>query len=139
SSPIPDPRQMGVGNVDDELAGLVMACMDKDREKRPTFEELAPALLRVHKRLGGGLPRLTRPIFTLPPGVSAVPGRATVALTSPPPPARPRAPAPAPVALTSPTGIEEPEPVARRRWPGLLAIALTLGAVATAIYYFMRQ
>jgi eukaryotic-like serine/threonine-protein kinase len=74
SAPVQDPRSAGVGPVDDELAQLVMSCMDKDRERRPTFEELAPALMRVHKRVGGGLPRLTRPIFSLPMGVAVASG-----------------------------------------------------------------
>jgi serine/threonine protein kinase len=74
SAPVPDPREAGVGEVDGELAQVVMSCMDKDREKRPTFEELAPLLLRVHKRVGGSLPRLTRPIFTLPVGITTASG-----------------------------------------------------------------
>jgi serine/threonine protein kinase len=77
SAPVQDPRQGGVDGVDDELAQVVMSCMDKDRERRPTFEELAPLLMRVHKRVGGGLPRLTRPIFSLPLGIQAQPGGPT--------------------------------------------------------------
>jgi serine/threonine protein kinase len=77
SAPVQDPRKAGVGEVDDDLAELVMSCMDKDRERRPTFEELAPQLMRVHKRVGGGLPRLTRPIFSLPHGIAAQPGGPT--------------------------------------------------------------
>jgi eukaryotic-like serine/threonine-protein kinase len=65
SAPIPDPRDL-VPTVDEELALVIRAAMDKDRERRATFEELAPQLLRIHKRLGGQLPRLTRPLFTLP-------------------------------------------------------------------------
>jgi serine/threonine-protein kinase len=74
SAAVPDPREAGVGDVDDELAEVVMSCMDKERERRPTFEELAPKLLRVHKRVGGSLPRLTRPIFTLPVGIATTGG-----------------------------------------------------------------
>jgi hypothetical protein len=77
SAPVQDPRQAGVEGVDDELAQVVMSCMDKDRERRPTFEELAPLLMRVHKRVGGGLPRLTRPIFSLPMGIAAHAGGPT--------------------------------------------------------------
>ena len=83
SAPVPDPRETGVPNVDDELALLIRATMDKDRERRSTFEELAPALMRIHKRLGGQLPRLTRPLFTLPTRHhDHPPGR----VTRPPPP-----------------------------------------------------
>ena len=77
SAAVQDPREAGVGEVDDELAQVVMSCMDKDRERRPTFEELAPALMRVHKRVGGGLPRLTRPIFSLPTGIAVGPSGPT--------------------------------------------------------------
>ncbi len=77
SAPVQDPRQMGVADVDGELAGIVMSCMDKDRERRPTFEELVPTLMKVHKRLGGGLPRLTRPIFTSPVGAPINAGNPT--------------------------------------------------------------
>jgi serine/threonine protein kinase len=65
SAPIPDARDL-VPTVDQELALLIRSTMDKDRDRRSTFEELAPALMRIHKRLGGQLPRLTRPLFTLP-------------------------------------------------------------------------
>jgi serine/threonine protein kinase len=72
SNPVPDPRH-DVATIDEELAELVMICMSKDREHRPTFEELAPALMRIHRRLGGELPRLTRKLFTLPRGSASVP------------------------------------------------------------------
>ncbi len=72
SAPVPDPREAGVSGIDDELALLIRATMDKDRDGRSTFEELAPALLRIHKRLGGQLPRLTRALFTLPSDTSSV-------------------------------------------------------------------
>ena len=72
SNPVPDPRA-DVATVDEELAELVMVCMSKDRDHRPTFEELAPALMRMHRRLGGELPRLTRKLFTLPRGTASVP------------------------------------------------------------------
>jgi serine/threonine protein kinase len=77
SAPVQDPRTAGVGDVDAELAEVVMSCMDKDRERRPTFEELAPALMKIHKRVGGGLPRLTRPIFSLPLGIAVQPSGPT--------------------------------------------------------------
>ena len=72
SAPIPDAREAGVPNVDGELALLIRSTMDKDRDGRSTFEQLAPALARIHKRLGGQLPRLTRPLFTLPTGTMTI-------------------------------------------------------------------
>jgi hypothetical protein len=105
--------------VDDEIAQLVMGCMDKDREKRPTFEELAPKLLRVHKRLGGGLPRLTRPIFTLPTGIetSSLGAGATQDGEA--------------------LGVVD-DGVPRRRWPSVLAILVVLSAVGGVLYALMR-
>jgi eukaryotic-like serine/threonine-protein kinase len=72
SAPVPDARE-AVPGVDGELALLIRNTMDKDRERRSTFEELAPALMRIHKRLGGHLPRLTRPLFTVPTGTTTIP------------------------------------------------------------------
>lgn len=65
TAPVPDPRDFAPG-VNDDLATLVRLCMDKDREKRPTFDELAPQLARLAGKLGGDLPRLTRAPFTIP-------------------------------------------------------------------------
>ena len=45
-----------------------MTCMHKQRDRRPGFAELMPALLAVHRRLGGELPRLGRELFA--PGLS---------------------------------------------------------------------
>ena len=120
SAPVPDPRQAGAGAVDDELAQLVMSCMDKDRERRPTFEELAPKLLRVHKRLGGALPRLTRPIFTLPTGDRR---------PRPWAPAPPRTPGPGRDGRGRP-----PPPLAQRRWPSWSSCRLSGGV----LYALMR-
>jgi eukaryotic-like serine/threonine-protein kinase len=119
SAPVPDPRQAGTGAVDDELAQLVMSCMDKDRERRPTFEELAPKLLRVHKRLGGGLPRLTRPIFTLPTGIAASSLGAGATQDA------------------EAIGVMD-DTVPRRRWPSVLAILVVLSAVGGVLYALMR-
>jgi serine/threonine-protein kinase len=118
SAPIPDPRQAGAANVDDEIAELVMASMDKDRERRPTFEELAPKLLRVHKRLGGSLPRLTRPIFTLATGVptSSIGAGETQDAEA--------------------LGVKDDLP--RRRWPSVLAVLVALSAVGGVIYALMH-
>jgi serine/threonine protein kinase len=60
--PVPDPRAARSG-VDDELAALVVACLAKDREQRPTFARLLPALAALDRRLGGALPRLGRKPF----------------------------------------------------------------------------
>jgi serine/threonine-protein kinase len=76
TAPVPDPRTYAA-HTDAELAVLVMDCMDKDRDRRPTFDEMAPALARVAGRLGGELPRLTRKLFTIPTG--------TPVITTPPP------------------------------------------------------
>jgi serine/threonine protein kinase len=123
SAPVPDPRQIGGGQlgVDDEIAEMVMSCMDKNRERRPTFEELAPALMRVHKRLGGGLPRLTRPIFTLPTGISSVPEAQG-------------SQADAVKVEDLDDDLDGDVSVPRRRWP-LIALLMTMAAVAGATYY----
>jgi serine/threonine-protein kinase len=65
--PVPDVRDE-VPDVDDELAELIMRMMDKRREDRPGFEEMAPQLARIAARLEGELPRVTRKLFTLPMG-----------------------------------------------------------------------
>jgi serine/threonine protein kinase len=61
-APVPDPRAE-VSWVDDELAELILTCMQKRREQRPTFGELLPRLVRLNRRLGGELPRLGREQF----------------------------------------------------------------------------
>ena len=114
SAAVPDPRQAGTGGVDDELAGRVMSCMDKDRERRPTFEELAPTLQRIHKRLGGELPRLTRQIFSLPTGVSVVESAAPAEGVS---------------------SVDLP----RRRWPAAIAMTVALAAIAAIVFFFLQQ
>jgi serine/threonine-protein kinase len=112
SAPVPDPRDLNA-TVDEELAGLVMGCMHKHRERRPTFEELAPALVRVQRRLGGELPRLTRKLFTLATGVSSVSGLAA-----------------APSTATA----SSLDTIPRQRWPRLLALAaLALAGVLAAL------
>jgi eukaryotic-like serine/threonine-protein kinase len=112
SAPVPDAREAGVPGVDDELALLIRAAMDKDRDRRSTFEELAPALMRIHKRLGGQLPRLTRPLFTLPTGISTIP--------------------PQPGARQQVTDDLMPAP--RRRSPLVVAALFSLMAAAVVIY-----
>ena len=115
SKPVPDPRKADVGPIDAELAALVMACMDKDREKRPTFEELAPALLRISKRLGGQLPRVTRPIFTLPTGVSVVPEAEDPGATA-----------------------TEVNRLPKKRGPLAIAIAIAVLVAATGAFFLLR-
>jgi serine/threonine protein kinase len=68
SHAVPDPRET-VAAADAELSETIMRLMDKSRDNRPNFEELAPILARIATRLGGELPRVTRKLFTLPVGV----------------------------------------------------------------------
>jgi serine/threonine-protein kinase len=65
--PVPDVRDYAA-DTDEELAELIGRMMDKRREDRPTFEEMAPQLARIAARLEGELPRVTRKLFTLPMG-----------------------------------------------------------------------
>jgi hypothetical protein len=44
--------------------------MAKDRDARPVFEEVAPQLARIARRLGAALPRVTRAPFPVPAEVS---------------------------------------------------------------------
>jgi serine/threonine protein kinase len=71
----PDPRRL-VAGTDAALAALTMRMMDKDREERPTFDDLGEDLGRLAKRLRGELPRVTRRAFTLPGGAPAEPAPA---------------------------------------------------------------
>lgn len=102
NEPVPDAREFAAG-VDEELAAIVERMMAKDRDQRPTLEDVAPQLGRVAARLHGELPRLTRRPFTLPTGVT-----------------------PEPVLIGPPSSL--PEPI-RRRWPMIVALV----AVATAV------
>jgi eukaryotic-like serine/threonine-protein kinase len=72
-APVPDVRKE-VPNTDPELAEIVTAMMTKDRNARPTFDEVARRLARLAAKLDGELPRVTRELFM----VSAT----TVAATS---------------------------------------------------------
>jgi eukaryotic-like serine/threonine-protein kinase len=65
--PIPDPRRLAP-DADPALATLLMGLMNKDREQRPTLDQLAAELARIASRLRGELPRVTRRPFTLPTG-----------------------------------------------------------------------
>jgi serine/threonine protein kinase len=62
AAPIPDPRA-DAPNADPELVQTIEAMMTKDRNKRPTFDEIARQLARIADRLGGELPRVTRQLF----------------------------------------------------------------------------
>ena len=61
-APIPDPRA-DAPNADPELVQAIEGMMTKDRNKRPTFDEIARQLARIAERLGGELPRVTRQLF----------------------------------------------------------------------------
>jgi serine/threonine protein kinase len=62
AAPIPDPRA-DAPNADPELVQAIAAMMTKDRNRRPTFDEIARQLARIADRLGGELPRVTRQLF----------------------------------------------------------------------------
>jgi serine/threonine protein kinase len=62
AAPVPDPRA-DAPNADAELVQAIAAMMTKDRNKRPTFDEIARQLARIADRLGGELPRVTRQLF----------------------------------------------------------------------------
>jgi serine/threonine-protein kinase len=62
AAPVPDPRA-DAPNADPELVQTIQAMMTKDRNKRPTFDEIARQLTRIADRLGGELPRVTRQLF----------------------------------------------------------------------------
>ncbi len=62
AAPIPDPRAEAP-NADPELVQAIAAMMTKDRNRRPTFDEIARQLARIADRLGGELPRVTRQLF----------------------------------------------------------------------------
>jgi hypothetical protein len=62
AAPIPDPRA-DAPNADPELVQAIAAMMTKDRNRRPTFDEVARQLARIADRLGGELPRVTRQLF----------------------------------------------------------------------------
>jgi eukaryotic-like serine/threonine-protein kinase len=117
SAPVPDPRDSGVPNIDEELALLIRATMEKDRDRRSTFEELAPALVRIHKRIGGQLPRLTRQLFTLPTGTATIPT----------------------VEVEGPDATDDLMQVPRRRIPMVVATVFALIGAAVVIYALLGQ
>jgi serine/threonine protein kinase len=62
TSPIPDPRAE-IPGADPDLVQAIASMMTKDRNRRPTFDEVARQLARSADRLGGELPRVTRQLF----------------------------------------------------------------------------
>lgn len=128
SSPVPDPRTLAP-HTDPELAAMVMTMMTKDRDARPTFDEVAEPLATMASRLGGELPRVTRKLFTLGTGVPAtVPAPvAAVAAAVAAAAGQPEPPAPPPRATAS-----------RSRERHLLLVTLALSAalaVALAVLF----
>jgi serine/threonine protein kinase len=75
AAPIPDPRA-DAPNADTELVQFIATMMTKDRNKRPTFDEVARQLTRIADRLGGELPRVTRQLFLVT--AESVPGTSEV-------------------------------------------------------------
>jgi hypothetical protein len=75
AAPIPDPLA-DAPNADSELVQAIAAMMTKDRNKRPTFDEIARRLARIADRLGGELPRVTRQLFLVT--AESVPGTSEV-------------------------------------------------------------
>jgi eukaryotic-like serine/threonine-protein kinase len=62
AAPVPDVRAE-TPNTDPDLAEAVASMMTKDRNARPTFDEIARRLTRIADRLDGELPRVTRQLF----------------------------------------------------------------------------
>jgi hypothetical protein len=58
-------------DTDPDLAEAIAAMMVKDRNARPTFDEIARRLARIAARLDGELPRVTRQLFMVPAGPGA--------------------------------------------------------------------
>jgi serine/threonine-protein kinase len=72
---VPDVRAE-MPATDPELAEAIAAMMVKDRNARPTFDEIARRLARIAARLDGELPRVTRQLFM----VQADPGAGSSSL-----------------------------------------------------------
>ena len=66
TAPVPDVRAEKP-ETDAELAEAVAAMMTKERNARPTFDEIARRLARIAVRLDGQLPRVTRQLFMVSP------------------------------------------------------------------------
>jgi len=104
SAPVPDVRTE-MPATDADLAEAIALMMTKDRNARPTFDEIARKLARISGRLEGELPRVTRQLFSVPVH-----------------------------SLARGSSVED-EPVPRARvWPRLAAVAvIVLAAIALAL------
>jgi serine/threonine protein kinase len=88
TAPVPDVRAE-MPDTDPDLAEVVASMMVKDRNARPTFDEIARRLTRIAARLDGELPRVTRELFMVSATSAAVPSSITE-VTPPTPRAWPR-------------------------------------------------
>ena len=75
AAPIPDPR-VDAPNADAELVHAIETMMTKERNRRPTFDDIARQLARIADRLGGELPRVTRQLFLV--SAESVPGSSDI-------------------------------------------------------------
>jgi serine/threonine protein kinase len=85
SAPVPDARDE-FSDTDPELAEAIGTMMTKDRNRRPTFIEIARQLARIADRLGGELPRVTRQLFLVT--AESVAGSSSAGMMDRPPGAR---------------------------------------------------
>jgi serine/threonine-protein kinase len=102
TAPVPDARAEKP-DTDPDLAEVVAAMMVKDRNARPTFDEVARRLTRIAARLDGELPRVTRQLFSVPPG-----------------------------SLVGSSSLEQAPPPKERAWPRFVALGVIV-AVAMAL------
>jgi serine/threonine-protein kinase len=101
TAPIPDVRKEAP-DTDSDLAEVISSMMTKDRNVRPTFDEVARRLARIAARLDGELPRVTRQLFM----VSAA-------------------------SVTASSSIEDIIPPKPRVWPRIAALAVIVAVVIT--------
>jgi serine/threonine-protein kinase len=121
--PVPDPRRLARA-MDGGVAELIMRMMDKERDLRPTFDELVPVLAQHAARLGGQLPRVTRQLFTIPTGAPLGPAAA----------ADPAATGIA-VPLSESAALAPPP----RRWPRVVGVAAVIAAAVTALIALLHR
>ena len=114
AAPIPDPRDE-IPHADSELAEAIRSMMIKERDRRPTFDEIARRLTNIADRLDGELPRVTRELFLVTPE------------------APPQAPAPISDDLALERTLRPP------LWPRLLIAFSVLVAAGVAIAFFLRR